>query len=219
MLKPRTDLPKHVDECLRDLYVRIGLPQLSTRLLEEVLSRQEAMLFAKRGFTENALPIDRAAAILQIVARQRSLSLERALLDLSRELDLIAEGRYEIMTRAIDEVDREKIIPNWEASSGELRFNGVVLRTFSGKAKNIRLLLDSFQECRWKKRIDSPFPPATRQLRNTVESLNDDLQSISFRCDGSGKGVEWQECPNTGAAPAHDGLRGAAERQNKARHT
>lgn len=194
ILKPRTDLPKHVEENLKDLYVRIGLPHLTTRLMHEVLSPREAELLEYKLLPENALPIDAARAILRVVARQRGLSLECALLVLSRELDLIGAGRYESMRRAIGEsIDNGiKSVPNWDAASGTLRFNGDVVRQVHGRAKYIRILLDSFEEQHWQSRIDSPFQRAaqSRRLRDTVDSLKDGLRLITFRCDGFG-GVEW----------------------------
>jgi hypothetical protein len=79
--------------------------------------------------------------------------------------------------------------------SGDLRYDGHVVRQINRKAKNIRLLLDSFEEQHWQTRIESPFPQAakSRRLRDTVDSLKENLRLITFRCDGSGEGVEWLE--------------------------
>lgn len=163
--------------------------------MQEVLSPREIELFNKTSLPKNALPIDCAKALLPIVAGQRGLSLECALLDLSRELDLIEAGRYESMQRAIGEYQREKSIPDWNTKTGVLRFNGHVAREIIGTAKNLRLLLDSFEEQHWPARIDSPFPPGrkSRQLRDTVDTLTDNLQLITFCCDGTGEGVTWRE--------------------------
>lgn len=163
--------------------------------MQEVLSPREIELCNRKGLRENALPVDRADALLPIVMRQRGLSFECALFDLGLELDLIGAGRYESMRRAIGVYEREKSIPDWNAETGELRFKGHVTRHIDGRATNVRLLLDSFEEQHWPARIDSPFPPAgkSRQLRDTVDTLTDDLQLITFYCDGSGKGVAWRE--------------------------
>lgn len=207
ILKPKANLPDYAEAILKDLYCRLGLPQRATRLKLEVLSPREVILLESRGLPAEALPIDVASATLSIVARQRGITLERALLDLSRDLDMVSTGRYESMRRAIGEpVGAYAIsVPVWDAASGELRFNGEVARRISGRARNLRLLLDSFEEQNWRPRIDSPFPRAvvSRQLRDTLETLNDGLRLIIFRGDGSGSGVEWRACPqhrrNTGA--------------------
>jgi hypothetical protein len=112
-------------------------------------------------------------------------------------VDLLSAGRYKSLRQAIGEpVDGgQPKVPHWDAASGELRYDGAVVREVGGRAKNIRLLLESFQEQGWPPRIDSPFPARSsfRKLRYTVDSLKDNLKAITFRCDGTSKGVMWSE--------------------------
>jgi hypothetical protein len=196
-LKPRTDLPKHIEQSLKDLYVRLGLHPLVTRLKQEVLSPKEIQLIDKVAFAENAYPIDVANAILGAVVHVREVSAERALIDLSRHLDLLGVGRYESLRRAIGEPidDHHRDIPVWEADAGVLHFAGKVVRQVSPRATNIRLILNAFQEDKWPIRIDSPLPRRTdsRKLREAVRSLKHGLTGLDFICDGKGEGVQWQE--------------------------
>jgi len=195
--KPRTDLPKHIEKCLTELYVRLGLPPLVTRLKQEVLSPGEVQLVDGAGLSASALPIDVAAAILRVVAQQREVSAERALIDLARSLDIVGAGRYENLRRAIGEPidDHHRNVPDWDAASGELRFNGEVVRRVSPRATNARLLLDAFQEDGWDPRIDSPLRGGknSRKLREAVRTLKQGLTKLDFFCDGKGEGVQWLE--------------------------
>jgi len=82
--------------------------------------------------------------------------------------------------------------PVWDPESGEVRIGDRVVRNVRrGVAENIILVLDTFQECRWARRVDSPFPPGDDKLGEAVRSLNKKLEMIRFKCDGTGEGVEW----------------------------
>ena len=196
-LNPRTDLPKPIEQSLKNLYKRLGLHPHATRLKQEVLSPQEIQLIDQVGLTENAHPIDVATAILRAVVHVREVSAEHALIDLSRSLDLLGVGRYENLRRAIGEpVDHDhRDVPVWDAAAGELRFAGKVVRKVSPRATNVRLILDAFQEDNWPIRIDSPLPDGknSRKLREAVRTLKNGLTKLDFFCDGKGEGVQWQE--------------------------
>jgi hypothetical protein len=196
-LKTRTDLPKRTAEYLQELYVRLGLPPLVEKLKQEVLTAEEVKLLNRERLSATALPTNVAAAILHVVVQHRKVSTERALLDLSRRVDLLADGRYESLRRAIGEpVDaRDRDVPNWDRAVGELVFRGEIIRRVSPRASNLHPVLDAFQEENWKSRIDSPLPGGknSRKLREAVRSLNDGLEKIRFFCDGRAEGVQWEE--------------------------
>ncbi len=124
------------------------------------------------------------------------MTAERALIDLSLSVDLLTIGRYESLRKAIGEpVDSRRVdLPTWDAETSEIRLAGNVVREVSTQAKNIRLILDAFQELNWKARIDSPLPgdKSSRALRETIRNLNQHLSEIEFFCDGTGKGILWQ---------------------------
>jgi hypothetical protein len=194
-LRPRTDLPEHVQKYLRDLFERLGLPHLFQRLRQEVLTPQEYRLFEKTGISEHSHPQEGASEILRIVAEQRGLTLERTTLELARSLDVLGSGRYERLRQAIGEpITEMRDIPEWDAEAGELRFrNQIARRVDIARGTNIRLILDVFQEENWPPRIDSPFPPKSPKLAYAIESLNEGLSLIKFARDGTGGGLNWHE--------------------------
>lgn len=99
--------------------------------------------------------------------------------------------------------------PRWD---GELlRVGSVQVATVSPRAKNLRLVLDAFEEEHWPKRIDDPLPggcdtPDTR-LRETVRTLNKKQEAVLFESDGTGEGITWKlhgssVCENSDNSPA-----------------
>src|SRR4051812_41340617 len=99
-LKPSTNLPEEVKKRLRYLYRKIGLPQLRDRL-SLILTSQEKQLIHWETLHDNGLPIDAAKEILFAVAEQRETSLERALIELAHDLDLLGSGSYKVLRRSI----------------------------------------------------------------------------------------------------------------------
>jgi hypothetical protein len=194
-LKPRTNLPEEVKERLRDLYSKIGLPQLRDRL-SLILTSQEKQVIHWETLHDNGLPIDAAKKVLFAVAQQRETSLERAVIELAHDLDLLGSGSYKVLCRSINEPMDERMddLPDWDASAGKLSLGGEVIRPVSPQAKNVRKILNAFQEDHWKSRIDNPLPGGanSRTLRETVRTLNEGLSGIKFFSDGSATGVRWQ---------------------------
>jgi hypothetical protein len=82
--------------------------------------------------------------------------------------------------------------PEWNPVSGELRYRGKVVRLVAGRARNVRLILDSFGELGWPPRIDSPIgDDATgERRREAVRTLNDGLRQLEFSLDGR-RGIVW----------------------------
>jgi hypothetical protein len=193
-LKQRTDLPEDANKELQGLFERIGLPLFVQRLKDENLTPQEMRLLERKKFVEQTHPQVVAAAILQIVASQRKMTLERAQLDLARALDMLGGGRYAGLRRAIGEPITEKSnVPVWIKDSGELRFrNKVVRRVDTARATNVCLILNSFQEQAWQPSIDSPFPAKTRQLVYAVDNLNEGLTLIKFGTAQARRRVHWR---------------------------
>jgi hypothetical protein len=194
-LKPRTNLREEVKERLRDLYSKIGLPQLRDRL-SLILTSQEKQVIHWETLHDTGLPIDAANEILFAVAEQREMSLERALIELAHDLDLLGSGSYKVLRRSINEPMDERMddLPDWDASAGELSLGGEVIRHVSSQAKNLRTILNAFQEDQWKHHVDNPLPGGadSRKLRQTVYNLNEGLSGIKFFSAGGAKRVQWQ---------------------------
>ena len=85
-------------------------------------------------------------------------------------------------------------VPCWNKLTGKLTYRGQVVREVAVTAKNVRKLLDVFEEEGWQQHIDSPFPDSSdgqNQLRETIRSLNNNLTSLKFGADGEGTGATW----------------------------
>jgi hypothetical protein len=194
-LKLRTNLPEEVEKRLGDLYSKIGLPQLRDRL-SLILTSQEKQVTHWETLHDNAMPIDAAKEILFAVAQHRETSLERAVIELAHDLDLLGSGSYRVLCRSIGEPMDKRMddLPDWDASAGELSLGGEVIRHVSPQAKNVRKILNVFQEDHWKNHIDNPLPGGalSSTLRETVRTLNKGLSGIKFFCAGDAKGVQWQ---------------------------
>ena len=84
--------------------------------------------------------------------------------------------------------------PSWDRTKGELSFDGETVRTIRriGIAKNVVLVLDTFQELGWPDRVDSPLSPNSQKHHATIRSLNTGLSRIRFKSDGEGEGFIWE---------------------------
>lgn len=83
--------------------------------------------------------------------------------------------------------------PSWDRTKGVLRFNGEAIKEIRriGVAKNVVLVLDTFQELGWPDRVDSPLSPNSQKHHATINSLNTGLSRIWFKSDGEGRGFIW----------------------------
>ena len=104
--------------------------------------------------------------------------------------------------------------PVWDRENKKLYWGLTTIRRFRNikRAKNVVRVLDEFQELGWPRRIDDPLPspsPDPERLRDTVKRLNERLEIIQFRADGSGQGIEWRirEYPEVPADSDEDSVR------------
>jgi len=100
--------------------------------------------------------------------------------------------RVSVEDHATNEKKSNTLKPEWNREIGELRFNNEVVRKVkTSVAKCVVLILDSFQELGWPRRIDSPLDPDPVRFHDAIASLNERLTKICFSADGSGKGIRW----------------------------
>lgn len=102
-------------------------------------------------------------------------------------------GRSE-RTGSSDHILAEAAVPRWDGK--DLVVNGSKEATFSPSAKNVRPVLNTFQELGWPKNIDDPLPGGCddpgQRLRDTVRMLNKKQDAILFESDGTGEGITWK---------------------------
>lgn len=91
--------------------------------------------------------------------------------------------------------------PRWDCLEGKLYWEGAVVREVVARAKNMRAVLDAFQEEGWPSRIDDPMPGGadSQRLRNTVRDLNLGLEKLHFCADGTGEGIIWEQGDGQGS--------------------
>ena len=108
-----------------------------------------------------------------------------------RNLHAALERAREDLTNCDTPDDASK--PTWDRVKGELSFGGETVRRIRriGSAKNVVLVLDTFQELDWPDRVDSPLSPGSQKHHATIRSLNTDLSRIRFKSDGEGIGFIW----------------------------
>jgi hypothetical protein len=90
--------------------------------------------------------------------------------------------------------------PTWDPDLRELRVGKLVVKRFRQPARNQVTVLASFQELRWRRRIDDPLTGNSgcdpkRRLRDTVFALNRHHVTrnvLAFEADGTGTGIVWR---------------------------
>jgi hypothetical protein len=101
---------------------------------------------------------------------------------------------------SIDKTALRRLKPTWDRDLRALLVGGVVIKRFRQPAWNQVTILESFQELRWRRRIDDPLPGESecdpkRRLRDTVFALNMNhiaRNVIVFKADGTGTGIIWK---------------------------
>ncbi|MBU4270582.1 MAG: hypothetical protein KKE86_16925 [Planctomycetes bacterium] len=90
----------------------------------------------------------------------------------------------------------DSTVPAWNKDRCELTYCGTIIKRVKSAsiAKNVVRVLDAFQEDGWPDRIDDPLDPSKNQqrLHETIKRLNDNLETIRFRADGTGQGIVWE---------------------------
>jgi len=110
-----------------------------------------------------------------------------------------------------------EIEPVWDAENRTLWWNGrVVIRFERRAAPNPELLLESFQELRWVRRMPNPFhgnhKKAHEKLRNAIKKLNRRQNVLRFHGGGDGESVRWELIAET--RPDEETMKDSEPRSN-----
>jgi len=132
-------------------------------------------------------------------AAARGVSKERAIVDIGYALDWIDTKTCTALLAALGEGSNAVVTPRWIVRTGELWFDGEVVRSIRNqlKASTIVRILEAFEESGWPHAIDDPITAGgdSAQRRRAVESLNDGLKRIRFACAGDGESFTWEPLP------------------------
>jgi hypothetical protein len=103
------------------------------------------------------------------------------------------------MATRLDRTVTHRPSPIWDRDLRELRVGESVIKRFRQPARNQTVVLASFQELLWPRRIDDPLTGNSeiepkRRLRDTVFALNRNhvtANVLVFEADGTGTGIIW----------------------------
>jgi hypothetical protein len=112
---------------------------------------------------------------------------------LAQQVGLLSDLDYRRLRRQIGESAEKVSLPVWSRATAQLTYQGKVIRILNAKGKDIRLILDAFEEQGWPSRVDNPLPGGkdSRKLRRAIENLNKFLTTLRFSADGAAAGILW----------------------------
>lgn len=135
-----------------------------------------------------------------LYAEAKGISLEASVIEIWRNYNL-PDIDYNWLCRELFHFTGERLGPlsldsstcdqfMWNSEIGILRYQGKQIRKVktSNDSRNIRRVLDVFQEDGWPEQVGNPFPgnPDKEQIKDTLKSLNSGLSVIRFKAAESG---------------------------------
>lgn len=191
----RSDLSPALKKKLNELAVRIQGPIVATTVWVSLFTDTERQTL---GGDEYEAWKDHGGTA-GMWSAVRGVSINRAIIDIAYELDWLDTPTRTSLLKALNEDAPPAIVPRWVKATGELWFGNAVIRRIGRpqQAKNIVLILDSFESDGWPRRIDDPITAGgdSSTRRRAIESLNKGLKAIRFSCAGDGEGFCWEEIP------------------------
>lgn len=204
-IAPRKGLPKSVQNELSELLIRLSVPQIRARLIDEFLSQQSENF---SDGTRAAWPNEKVSirTILRTVAQRRHWSLEQTCLEFAAAVDLVAPGNLRRLMREIGEPmearsfattkhERSPLLPEWDRAHGKLWFGGKVIRRvrICSTPTKIEQIIAAFDRGGWQMVILEPFHEELDQseIHQVVNQLNKGLQRIRFRVQKGGREITW----------------------------
>jgi hypothetical protein len=197
---PDSELPEWVVVRLTEAYYRVQNVLAGTKLWHERFTD------ADRARFEQPWPEIWAAnqGTIGMWCRARGTSWNHGIVDVAHVLGFLDESTRNAIVALLPADDgalgsrvgtrrHQDLSPSWQKGLGILRYRGEIVREVKEAAKNVRRILDAFEEAGWPDEIFDPLPPtkAKDRRRRTVETLNKDLRLIRFRSTGHGKRIAW----------------------------
>jgi hypothetical protein len=126
----------------------------------------------------------------------RGGSPEQAIVETAHAIGFLDQNGYQWLLREIGvtESPAHAERPQWNPTTGELRFGGRVVRKVRilKRRSGPHLILDAFQHAGWPSRIDNPLGGAPEDLHDMVRTLNRGLRRIRFHAQEGGGALVWK---------------------------
>lgn len=183
--------PKVAQE-LQTQSLRIKPPVAATRLWERVLTERERQQLG--GSLDACYPRLGTAGMWM---RIRGVSLERAVIEVARELGFLDQPTATWLLREVgEELPRSPSasLPAWDRKSGTLRLGKRIIRRVRvmKQPSNIQQILDAFQAAGWPTRVANPLSLGQQQLHESLRSLHRGLKKLRFRSQEGGQAITWE---------------------------
>jgi hypothetical protein len=188
----RSNIPAWAVDRMQDLHAQLSSQQIAGQIRARLLTNDERASVPDKPQTLVDMP--------QIWGRLRDMTLESAVLDLAMRMNLVSPGDHQNLHEALGLVATPAggtgPVPVWDDTAHVLRFQGRIIRRLHRPSRSVNMIaiLTAFEEEGWPRKIDDPLPNGRDpgRLRETVRSLNRNLEHIRFHADGSGEGVRWE---------------------------
>jgi hypothetical protein len=181
-----------IEQELREQGQRVNLLASAERLWHDVLTAED-----REKLGNNFVECYGRLRTIGMWMTLRGVSRDRAIVDLAYLIGHIDETRHGRLLREIGEqpqvlhtADR----PTWNASTGELCYQGQLLRRVRilSSPTNIQLILNAFEQSKWCSSVDNPLSTDAQQLHQALRSLNKGLEKIRFHAQRGAQAITWR---------------------------
>jgi hypothetical protein len=151
--KPPRPNPWTLDQELRELASAIRVPFIVDRIWNTLFTEEERLVIA----ANDTIGPD----IIDIWSNVRGVSVQGAVVELAREVNLHSEADARRFLRALGKAATPADVkPSWDNSTGVLRLGECTIKRVRRRkaATNISRILDAFQEECWPPQILDPLP-------------------------------------------------------------
>ena len=211
---PTPDLPAWVVDRLTEAHQRIQNMTAGQKLWHERFTDADQAVFTEPWpavWASNR-------GTVGLWCRARGTSWNRGIADVAHALGFLDQASRDALVAALPPQDqaaadraairaRREAAPSWNATLGELRYRGAVIRVVKPEAGNLRAILTAFETDGWPAEIYDPFPQddASDRRRRAVATLNEGLRGIRFSSTGGGRKIGWKplaDGPGAASPPA-----------------
>jgi len=186
-------VPKDLAEKFYEAFLRIKAGAVAIRMWERLFTEEDRERLG--GDLDECFSRLGTASMW---AQAKGVSMERAVIDVARGLELMSDQTANWLMRELRLEDpgttAQADRPFWDAAQGKLKFGRRVIRSIRvmKNPSNIQRILDAFHRAGWPTRIENPLSLGQQQLHEAIRSLNRGLKRICFRSQEGGQAIIWE---------------------------